>query len=722
MRVLVTGGAGYLGSHLVPMLLEEGHTVRVFDRFCFGETALEAVSGRPDCEIIHGDVRRLQESAGLLQGIDAVIHLAALSNDPSCALDEDMAEDVNVESTRELVNLSLQSSVKRFIYASTCSVYGQGAFEQLDELSPANPVSPYGATCLRAEQALLGMRNARFEPVVARLATLFGWSGRMRFDLAVNQMAAMALRTGTIQVFGGGSQWRPFLHVRDAARALLLLLHAPEDVSGEIYNVGSDGLNFRIASLAEKIAAFFPNAALDTRRDDDDVRTFHVRFEKFAKAFQFEPEHTLADGVAELRARLDAEPIDPTADAYFNVHTMKRLLATPVGEGGEPMAPRLVPLYRPTLGPEEEETVVRTLRGGWLTSGARVPSFEKLLAETVGASSAVAVNSCTAALHLCLMRAGVGRGDEVILPPITWASTANTMFHMGAKPVFVDVLPDTLNIDPAAIEAAITDRTKAIMPVHLAGQPCDLDPIYAVARKHGIAVVEDAAHALGAAYKGKRIGEYGGHTCFSFYAIKNITTIEGGAVALKDPAETEWFHRMAMNGLGHSAWDRYGRSSSSQPVEVLEPGFKYHLNDVSAAIGIEQLRKFPSFRASRTRLARLYYSVLGEIDEIALPRVLAEVEHAWHLLIIRLRLDKLKRTRDEIRDELRRENIGTGLHFYGLHLHEFFQRQLGLKPEDLPNSTAASMDMISLPLYPLMEDKHIQQVVQALKKVLAHAK
>ena len=722
MRVLVTGGAGYLGCHVVRLLLEEGHEVRVFDRFCFNEEALADVADRAACQVVRGDVRRLQEHPGLFDGIDGIVHLAGLSSDPTCGLDEDMAEDVNVESTRELVDQALQHGVRRFVLASTCSVYGHGVFARLDEESPTNPLSPYGRTNLLAERAVLSKQNDHFEPVVARLATLFGWSSRMRFDLAVNQMVATG-RAGSISVFGGGQQWRPFLHVRDAARALAVLLTAEAGkVGGETFNVGADGLNFRIADLARAVADHFDGVAIEVARDDDDLRSFHVVFDKLRERLGFECTHSLAEGVSEVRNAIEESGIDPSEDVYFNVRTMKRLLATPVDEGGEPIAPRLIALYRPTLGPEEERAVAETLRSGWLTSAARVPAFEKLFADTVGAPHAVAVTSCTAALHLSLHHAGVGAGDEVIMTPITWGSTANTVVHMGATPVFVDIQADTLNMDPDAVERAVTERTKAIVPVHLAGQPCDLDAIYDIAAKHGVTVVEDAAHALGASYKGVPIGARNGYTCFSFYAIKNITTIDGGAVTLWDPEEAGWLRVLAGNGMDQSAWDRYGRSSATAPVEVVTPGFKYRLTDVNAAIGIEQLKKFPSFKASRNRLAHLYRTVLAGIDEIALPRVLDEVEHAWHLMVVRLRLAQLTKTRDEIRDALRRENVGTGVHFYGLHLHKYYRERYGIRPEDLPNATAASEDMISLPLFPLMEDKHIQQVVDALKKVLAHAR
>ncbi|HOJ32522.1 MAG TPA: aminotransferase class I/II-fold pyridoxal phosphate-dependent enzyme [Candidatus Hydrogenedentes bacterium] len=723
MKVLVTGGAGYLGCHVVKQLLERGHAVRVFDRFCFGNRLSDHVKSHPDFEIVKGDVRRLQEAAGLFEGVEAIIHLAALSNDPSCALDEERTEDINVDSVRELAHQAMLHGISRFVLASTCAVYGRGMFPFLDEASPPAPVSPYGATSLRAEQALLPLHNEKFSPVVARLATLFGVSPRMRLDLAVNQMVATAVHQKRIYLLGGGNQWRPFLHVQDAARAMLLLLDAPSSiVGGEVFNVGVNEGNLQIRALAERIQQFFPGVALEVARDDDDQRTFHVSFDKLLQRLDFKAVFSLEQGIQELQEWASNHQSDWTDDIYYNVRTLRRLLDLPVDEGGEPVPPRFVPLYRPTLGQEEERAVVETLRSGWLTSAARVPVFEKLLAESVGANHAVAVISCTAALHLCLVYAGVKPGDEVITSPLTWASTANTIVNMGATPVFVDVCDDTLNMDPKALEQAITPKTRAIIPVHLAGQPCDLDPIYEIARKHKVVVIEDAAHALGASYKGVPIGSYGEYTCFSFYAIKNITTIDGGAITLKNEEAASALAVLAHHGLSKSAWDRYGRSAAQTPDEVTIPGFKYRLSDVNAAIGIEQLKKFPAFKTARTRLARLYAVALADIEEIRLPRVLENIEHAWHLMIVRLKLEKLRKTRDEIREDLRKENIGTGLHFYGLHLHKFYRECFGWRPEDLPYATAASMDMLSLPLFPLMEERHVHQVAAALKKVIANAR
>jgi len=722
MRILITGGAGYLGSWVTALLLEKDHHVRIFDRFCFGNASLQEFSSSDKLEVVEGDIRRLQEFPELLDGVDAIVHLAGLANDPSCDLDPELTLDVNVDSTVELVNMAVQKGVRRFAFASSCSVYGHGLTELLDEKSPMNPVSAYAESKIEGEKAILGLKSETFEPVAGRMATLFGWSRRMRFDLAVNQMTATAVTQNVVKVMGGGNQWRPFIHVKDAARAFVMMLEAPaEKISGVAFNVGVDDQNVQIRGLADQVVGIVPDTNLEIQSEDDDRRTYRVVFDKIKDELGFTATVSIEDSVKEIEADIRKKGYDPFDEIYFNVRRMKSLMDTPVEDGGEPVSPRFIALAKPILDENEEQVVLDAMRSGWVTSGPHIGAFETAFGEAVGSEHVVATASCTNAIHLCLAHYGIGPGDEVIIPPVTWGSIGNMIVHMGATPVFADIDGTTLNVSPAAVEEKITPNTKAIIPVHMGGQACDLDAIYAIGKKHGIPIIEDAAHAFGTTYNGNRIGSMGELSCFSFYAIKNITTLEGGAIACRDADTAAHLKMLAANGMSANAWQRYGRSAIPSPPEVVEPGFKYAMGNVAAAIGLEQLKKWPDFSDRRKRLANLYRQVLGDIDELSLLDVTDHDAHAWHLMIIRLKLDKLTKTRDEVAYALRQENVGSGYHFWGLHLHPFFRDTFNLLPEDLPESTAASNDVLSLPLHPGLTEKNVQDVASALKKVLKHS-
>ena len=380
------------------------------------------------------------------------------------------------------------------------------------------------------------------------------------------------------------------------------------------------------------------------------------------------------------------------------------------------MNSEFIPFHKPAIGEDEIQSVVETLRSGWLTTGYKVKSFEENFARYVGAKHAVAVNSGTAALHLALDAVGLKEGDEVILPTMTFAATAEVVLYFKAKPVLVDCQRDTLNIDPTQIEAAITSRTKVVIPVHMAGQPCDMTQILNIARKHGLRVVEDAAHALPASDQGERIGTIGDITCFSFYATKTITTGEGGMVTTANP---EWAVRMrimSLHGISHDAWKRYTKEGSWY-YEVLYPGFKYNLTDIAAAIGIEQLKKCDRFWQARERTALIYQHGFADLAEIQLPTCRENAQHAWHLFVIQLNLERLKITRNEFIEALREQSIGTSVHFIPLHLHPYYRDRFGYKPEDFPNASAVFDRIVSLPIYPGMTESDVEKVIEAVTNI-----
>ncbi len=388
-----------------------------------------------------------------------------------------------------------------------------------------------------------------------------------------------------------------------------------------------------------------------------------------------------------------------------------------VSPGGHLRA-QFLPFSRPSIGDGEIEAVTACLRSGWVTSGPRVAEFEAAFAKTVGATHAVAVSSATAGLHLALLAAGVGPGDEVITTPMTWVSTGNMILAVGAHPVFVDVDPGTLNIDPEAVSRAVGRWTRGIVPVHFAGQPVDLDPLRAIADQHGLALIEDAAHALGATYRGRPVG--GGSTAavFSFHPIKAITTGEGGMITTDDGALAERLRLLRFHGIGRDAWSRYGRRANPG-YEVVQLGFKYNMTDLQAALGLVQLARLEAFIEARTSLATWYAAALGDVPAVEmLEPVSYPARHAWHLLVVRLRLEGLGVDRDAVMDALLAANIGVGLHFKALHLHRFYREQLGLPPDALPHATRASDRILSLPLFPEMTREDVRDVAIALDEVV----
>jgi len=385
--------------------------------------------------------------------------------------------------------------------------------------------------------------------------------------------------------------------------------------------------------------------------------------------------------------------------------------------GGPPLRKKFLPFHQPFIGEEEIAEVIAALKSGWITTGPRTRAFEKKFGEYIGCPHAVGVNSCTAALHLALEATGVGEGDEVITTPITFASTANVIVHQKAIPTFVDVEPETLNINPDLIEEKINHRTKAIIPVHLAGHPCDMDKISDLARKYGLIVIEDAAHALEAEYRGKKIGDLSPVTAFSFYATKNITTGEGGMLTVQDNNTAEKVRILSLHGISRDAWKRYS-DEGYRHWEILYAGYKYNMFDLQAALGLHQMDRIEQFWETRKKYVTRYNKAFQEIPEIKPLHIKPGVKHAYHLYPILLKLEMLKADRDQVMNAIQAENIGVGIHFRAIHLHPFYRKKYGFVPGTLPVAEKVSQRILSLPLYPRMSEEDLEDVVAVVKKVI----
>lgn len=378
---------------------------------------------------------------------------------------------------------------------------------------------------------------------------------------------------------------------------------------------------------------------------------------------------------------------------------------------------RQIPLFRPAIGSDEIDEVVATLRSGWLATGPRTERLEREFAEAVGARHALAVNSGTAALHLAVHAAGIGEGDEVIVPAMTFAATANVVVHCGARPVIVDCRPDTLNIDPERVEAALTPRTRAILPVHFAGHPCDMDPLHELARRRGLRVIEDAAHAVPARYRGRPVGALSELTCFSLYANKTLTTGEGGILTGDDDELLRRARLMSWHGIDKQP----PRTALQGPwyYEIRAAGWKYNMPDLAAAIGIHQLRRRDALWRRRQHAAELYAKGLADVPELRLPHHEPDVQHAWHLYVVRLDLERLRITRQQFIERIQEAGVGSGVHYIPLHLHPYYRDAWGYRPESCPVASAAYEELVSLPIHSNLDDADVEYVIDAVKAVIA---
>ena len=391
-----------------------------------------------------------------------------------------------------------------------------------------------------------------------------------------------------------------------------------------------------------------------------------------------------------------------------------------------PAREKVLPFALPSIGEDEIAEVVDTLRSGWVTTGPKVKRFEVDFSAYTAASNALGVNSCTAGLQTALAALGIGPGNEVIVPTLTFCATANVVVHLGATPVLVDIGSD-FQIDPVAVEKSITRHTRAIMPVHYAGQACDLDAIYEIAALHGLAVIEDAAHAVGATYHGKQIGsddltsgcpdpDLRRATAFSFYANKNMTTGEGGMITTADQQLAGEMRLLSLHGMSKDAWKRYA-DSGSWFYEVVEAGYKNNMTDIAAALGIHQLRRLDGFISARQRYARMYDEAFAGLDALETPITHPDRNHVYHLYAIRLNLERLRIDRGEFINQLKELKIGASVHFIPVHLHPFYRDCFGYRHGDLPRAEAIYDRILSLPLYPSMSERDVNDVIEAVHHI-----
>ncbi|MBV9576688.1 MAG: DegT/DnrJ/EryC1/StrS aminotransferase family protein [Gammaproteobacteria bacterium] len=381
------------------------------------------------------------------------------------------------------------------------------------------------------------------------------------------------------------------------------------------------------------------------------------------------------------------------------------------------MSEEFLPFSRPSISQAAIDDVVACLKSGWITTGPRVAQFTEDLKQYFNAPYVLPLMSATAGLHLALLAMDLAPGDEVITTPLTFAATLNTIVLAGGKPVLVDIDPQTLNMDLNQLEAAINERTRVILPVHFAGLPLDLAPLYAMAEHHGLRVLEDAAHAIGSEYQGKRIGSFGDTQVFSFHPNKNMTTVEGGCVVTRDQSLAEQISRLRFHGIDRQAWNRYGKHGN-QDYEIVLPGYKSNMTDIQAALGIYQLKELGGFVARRNELANRYQEALSDWSQWTLPKPPTyEHLHSWHIYTPLINEDITHMNRDEFIHAMKEKNIGTGLHYRAVHLYPYYRQAFGFNPGDFPKAEDVCERIVSLPLFPSMTDADHDRVLDVMYSI-----
>lgn len=716
-KVLLAGGAGYLGSTLVELLLAKGHTVRVFDRCFFGTSPLEEFRQHPHFELIHGDIRWPAQE--VFHSVDVLIDISGLSNDCVSALNTELTLSVNRDGHIRFASLAKQSGIRQIIFSSSCSVYGQGAGLNLTEEADCKPISLYAKCKLMVEEALLNLADDTCCVTILRNSTLYGLSRRMRFDLLVNIMTARAFRENKIFIVGGGEQWRPLLHVVDAARAFVTILQSPpKKIQKQIFNVGSDNQNFQVIEIANVVNTAFPSVRFIRVPEDNDLRSYNVSFKKIREKLGFIPEHTVLESIAAIKDSLSSGAVTFNGDNDELTITLNKYIALTkaspmleLDEDEKHKVLRFVEFYKHSIDEKDILAVQQALSSVFLTTGNITQKFEVALAEYLGIKRAIGTSSCTESLFLALKALGIGEGDEVITTPATFVATVNAIEHTGAKPVFVDVEEGTGNIDAGLIARAITKHTKAILPVHLYGHMCDMKKICSVAKKYSLFVIEDAAHCIEGTRDGMRPGALSDAVCFSFYATKNITCGEGGAIATNNLKLADLLVSLRLHGLSSGAQARYAGRFRHYDMELL--GYKANMSNIDAALLLGQLSRIEKLLYRKELIAHKYSAGLKEIRSIRLPSVFPDVKHARHLFTIWVN----GLIRDKVITKLQERNVGVAVNYRPVHLMKYYKEKYSFRPGAFPRAEMIGDQTISLPFYPKLLDSEIEYVIDALKEI-----
>lgn len=701
-KVLIAGGAGFLGSTLVKSLLKNDYQVVVLDNLRFGNHTLTKFSNHENFEFQYGDISKESDIEKSIQGCDYVVALAAIVGDKACSLDPSLTHKINFEGTELLITKSIEHNVERFVFASSCSVYGSNAGKNVTENGSLNPLSLYAESQVATEEYLL-QNEDKLDFTILRLSTLYGLSERRRYDLVINHFAGKAANGEQIRIIGG-EQWRPFLNVEDAATAFLKVIQAKSsDVAGQIFNVGANEMNFQIKEIGQIMKKSVPQCDLVLMKEQTDCRSYHVNFDKIKKVLDFMPKHNLESEIFDMVEDVRTNKIDTHSGEYHNSIAWEQIIKEPY-----------IPYAVPDVSEEEKEEILNTIDSGWLSSGPKVKKFEDALVEYFGKDDlhCITISSCTAALHLQLLANGIGPGDEVITTVNTFCATVIAIIQCGATPVLVDIDASTYNLDLNQVKDKITSKTKAVIPVYYAGNPCNHHQLSEVCAKNGILILADAAHAFGGTFDGQKIGTYEDAASFSFYATKNLTTGEGGLITTKDGKVADKIRKM--KSFGRMTYE----DKPSYLYEIVEEGYKYNFTDIQASFGLHQLKKIDKFNTYRNKIANYYNEAFKDCPFVTLPPTVEFGQSTNHLYPLQIHFNDLPLNRLDFISALSASKIGLSVNYVPIHHHPYFQQKLNVVAEDFENCNAFFEQEISLPIYTKLKEKDLERISKTILDIV----
>lgn len=678
-RILITGGSGLLGSNTAKIAAKD------FEVYATYNSHPSQIEG---CQFVHLDIKDKRQVLSVFEKVkpDLVIHTAGLVNVDYCEEHEDEAWVINVDGT-ENVTLAAKEVGAKLVYISTDSVF-DGKKGMYTEEDIPHPLTVYARTKLEGEKRV---RCWLPDSIIIR-TVFYGWSLYSKKSLA--EWVVDNLRAGKKLKMWTDAFFSPIL-VNNLAE-VLLAMHSQN--LGGIYHVASKERCSKYAFGQEVAQAFGLNGNY--------IKPFSIAEAGLRAPRPKDPSLDVTKVSRVIDTKLLGVKEGITWFKELEVSHKRRVHTT---------VRSFIPYGHQWIDDEDIAAVVAVLKSGWITQGSKVDEFERKVAEYCGANYAVAVSSGTAALHAACAVAGIAEGDEAITTPNTFAATANAIAYCGGKPVFADVEEDTLNIDPNEIQNRLSAKTKAILPVDFAGHPADLDEINAIAKERGLLVIEDAAHALGAEYKGRRIGSLSDMTILSFHPVKHITTGEGGMILTNS---REFCEKLKI--FRHHGIVRDNRDEGSWYYEIGNLGHNFRLTDFQCALGLSQMNKLDSFIQRRREIVARYNQAFAEMAEIITPVERENVKAVYHLYVTQLNLERLKADRREIYQALRAENIGVNVHYVPVHLHPYYRRRFSYKQGDYPKAERYYERAITLPIFPKMSQQDIEDVIEAVRKVITY--